>query len=169
MLCLFKETREDIRSTDFYIDTNKPSYHIDLLEVLLYVWFAAFTYDELGEFIDAGSIFYAVDIWNGCDIIIILIGIAFAITSEWLNIVSELVLICPGIVGIYKDSEPITDTAFDILSLEALFMVPRSVTLQLFMMDINIAKNLFAPQSAPVFRNLGEKLVPIKILQCLLK
>ncbi len=48
--------------------------------------FAAFTYDELGEFIDAGSIFYAVDIWNGCDIIIILIGAAFVITSKLISL-----------------------------------------------------------------------------------
>jgi len=57
-------------------------YHITFLEVLLYVWFAAFTYDELSEFIDAGSIFYAVDLWNGCDLVIILIGAAFLICSE---------------------------------------------------------------------------------------
>ncbi|KAJ5042508.1 uncharacterized protein L3040_005051 [Drepanopeziza brunnea f. sp. 'multigermtubi'] len=93
---------------------ERNPYHVTFLEVLLYFWFAAFSYDELGEFIDAGSIFYAVDIWNGCDIIIILIGAAFAITR---------------FVGIFKDSEPITDTAFDILSLEALFMVPRICSL----------------------------------------
>ncbi|KAL5330333.1 hypothetical protein ACEPPN_003860 [Leptodophora sp. 'Broadleaf-Isolate-01'] len=90
---------------------------ITFLEVMLYIWFAAFAYDELGEFIDAGSIFYAVDIWNGCDLIIILIGIAFAITR---------------VVGLFKDTQeyqPITDTAFDILSLEALFMVPRICSL----------------------------------------
>jgi hypothetical protein len=57
-------------------------YRITPIEVALYVWFAAFAYDELGEFIDAGSIFYAVDIWNGCDLIIILIGAAFLITSK---------------------------------------------------------------------------------------
>jgi hypothetical protein len=50
------------------------------LEITLYVWFAAFAYDELGEFIDAGSIFYAVDIWNSCDLIIILIGASFLLT-----------------------------------------------------------------------------------------
>ncbi|CAL3962941.1 unnamed protein product [Diplocarpon coronariae] len=93
---------------------ERNPYHITCLEVTLYIWFAAFSYDELGEFIDAGSIFYAVDIWNGCDIIIILIGAAFATTR---------------VVGIYKDSDPITDTAFDILSLEALFMVPRICSL----------------------------------------
>ena len=34
-------------------------------------------------------------------------------------------MICAGVVGLIKDSNVITDTAFDILSLEALFMVPR--------------------------------------------
>jgi hypothetical protein len=52
------------------------------VEVVLYIWFAAFAYEELGEFIDAGSIFYVVDIWNGCDFIIILIGLAFVVTSR---------------------------------------------------------------------------------------
>ncbi len=33
-----------------------------------------------------------------------------------------------GIVGIFKDSDVIISTAFDILSLEALFMVPRQVS-----------------------------------------
>jgi len=78
------------------------------------VWFAAFAYDELSEFIDAGSIFYAADIWNGCDLIIILIGAVFFVTR---------------IVGRLKDSDSLVDTAFDILSLEALFMVPRIFSL----------------------------------------
>ena len=33
------------------------------LEISLYLWIAAFTYDELSEWIDAGSIFYAADVW----------------------------------------------------------------------------------------------------------
>lgn len=33
------------------------------LEIFLYLWLAAFSYDELSEWIDAGSIFYAADIW----------------------------------------------------------------------------------------------------------
>lgn len=57
-------------------------YRITPIEAILYVWFASFAYDEVGEFIDAGSIFYAVDIWNGCDLIIILIGAAFMTTSK---------------------------------------------------------------------------------------
>lgn len=66
-------------------DLMKFRYHITPIEVFLYVWFAAFAYDELGEFIDAGSIFYAVDIWNGCDIIIILIGVVFLLTSKMVH------------------------------------------------------------------------------------
>lgn len=36
---------------------------VTTLEVFLYLWFAAFAYDELSEWIDAGSIFYAADVW----------------------------------------------------------------------------------------------------------
>lgn len=36
---------------------------ITTLEVFLYLWFVAFAYDELSEWIDAGSIFYAADVW----------------------------------------------------------------------------------------------------------
>ncbi|KAK7734925.1 hypothetical protein SLS53_007702 [Cytospora paraplurivora] len=37
---------------------------ISVNEVLLYIWFAAFSYDELSEYVDAGSIFYATDTLN---------------------------------------------------------------------------------------------------------
>ncbi|RDW69753.1 hypothetical protein BP6252_08773 [Coleophoma cylindrospora] len=93
---------------------ERNPYRITPLEIALYVWFAAFAYDELGEFIDAGSIFYAVDIWNSCDIMIILIGLVFLITR---------------VVGMFQDSDRIIDVSFDILSLEALFMVPRICSL----------------------------------------
>jgi hypothetical protein len=33
--------------------------------------------------------------------------------------------VCTGVIGLVKDSDQIIDTSFDILSLEALFMVPR--------------------------------------------
>jgi len=36
---------------------------ITTLEVFLCLWLAAFAYDELSEWIDAGSIFYAADVW----------------------------------------------------------------------------------------------------------
>jgi hypothetical protein len=38
---------------------------ITTLEVFLCLWLAAFAYDELSEWIDAGSIFYAADVWVG--------------------------------------------------------------------------------------------------------
>lgn len=60
----------------------KKSIRITPIEIVLYIWFAAFAYDELSEFIDAGSIFYAVDIWNSCDLAIIFIGAAFIGTSK---------------------------------------------------------------------------------------
>jgi hypothetical protein len=42
---------------------ERNPYKISTLEVFLYLWFAAFTYDELSEWIDAGSVFYAADVW----------------------------------------------------------------------------------------------------------
>lgn len=48
-------------------------------EIGLYIWFAAFLYDELSEWSDAGSIFYATDIWNLFDITMICIGFIFAV------------------------------------------------------------------------------------------
>lgn len=54
---------------------------ISLTEIVLYIWFAAFCYDELSEWIDAGSIFYAADVWNLFDLIMIAIGVVFALLS----------------------------------------------------------------------------------------
>lgn len=62
------------------IEQNR--YAITPLEVLLYIWFAAFFYDEVSEYIDAGSIFYAADIWNLFDMIMIAIGLVFAALSK---------------------------------------------------------------------------------------
>lgn len=55
---------------------------ISVPEVGLYIWFAAFLYDELSEWSDAGSIFYATDIWNLFDITMICIGFIFAILRK---------------------------------------------------------------------------------------
>ncbi|KAI1394024.1 uncharacterized protein F4822DRAFT_33998 [Hypoxylon trugodes] len=90
------------------IEQNR--YAITPLEILLYIWFAAFFYDEVSEYIDAGSIFYAADIWNLFDMIMIAIGIVFAVLR---------------FVGLYKGDYTLVDIGFDVLSLEALFMVPR--------------------------------------------
>lgn len=61
------------------IEQNR--YAITPLEILLYIWFAAFFYDEVSEYIDAGSIFYAADVWNLFDMVMIAIGIVFAVMS----------------------------------------------------------------------------------------
>ncbi|KAI3334816.1 ion transporter [Ustulina deusta] len=89
-------------------------YGITPIEVLLYIWFAAFLYDEVSEYIDAGSIFYAADVWNVFDMVMIAIGIVF------------FILRC---VGLYRKDYELVDIAFDVLALEALFMVPRVFSL----------------------------------------
>jgi hypothetical protein len=70
------------------IEQNR--YQITPFEVLLYIWFAAFFYDEISEYIDAGSIFYTADIWNLFDMIMIAIGIVFAIMSTYLCLLNTL-------------------------------------------------------------------------------
>ena len=55
---------------------------ITITEIVLLIWIAAFFYDELSEWIDAGSIFYATDIWNLFDMIMIMIGFIFAALSK---------------------------------------------------------------------------------------
>ncbi|KAK6087579.1 ion transporter [Seiridium cupressi] len=90
------------------IEQNR--YAITPLEIMLYIWFAAFFYDEISEYIDAGSIFYAADVWNLFDMTMIAIGFIFAIMR---------------FIGLYKQDFVLVDIAFDVLSLEALFMVPR--------------------------------------------
>ncbi|KAF2458897.1 hypothetical protein BDY21DRAFT_339188 [Lineolata rhizophorae] len=90
-------------------------YHqITAPEVLLYIFIAGFAYDEFGEYLDAGQAFYATDFWTLWDIGIVAIGTAFLVSR---------------IVGLLKDSDAIIDTSFDILSLEALFLIPRSCSL----------------------------------------
>lgn len=84
------------------------------VELLLYVWIAAFAYDEFAEFRDAGISFYVADFWSLWDIGIIGIGLAYMISR---------------IIGLAKDSSAITDVSFDILSLEALFLLPRVCSL----------------------------------------
>ncbi|CAG8954653.1 hypothetical protein HYFRA_00004574 [Hymenoscyphus fraxineus] len=93
---------------------ERDMYRIYPSEIFLYIWFAAFAYDEFSEFIGAGTMVYSVDIWNGFDTIIILIGAAFMVTRA---------------IGLINHDDNTINTAFDILSLEALFMVPRLCSL----------------------------------------
>lgn len=51
-------------------------------EVLLYIWIAAFAYDEFGEFQDAGAMFYQTDFWSLWDIGIIFTGLAFLLLRQ---------------------------------------------------------------------------------------
>lgn len=61
---------------------GKESHDITGLEISLMLWFAAFAYDELSEWIDAGSIFYAADVWNIFDMAMIAIGFIYFILSK---------------------------------------------------------------------------------------
>lgn len=55
---------------------------ITATEVVLWIWLAAFCYDEFSEWLDAGSVFYVTDIWNVCDLIMMLLGCVFAVLSK---------------------------------------------------------------------------------------
>ena len=76
----------------------------------VYCRIAAFAYDEFGEFQDAGALFYQTDFWSLWDLGIIGTGVAFLVAR---------------VIGLAKDSDMTIDISFDILSLEALFLVPR--------------------------------------------
>jgi hypothetical protein len=65
---------------------------------------------ELVEFRGAGFTFYAADFWAVWDLGIIAVGIAFFVSR---------------MIGLSTDHRVTTDTAFDILALEALLLVPR--------------------------------------------
>ncbi|KAI9373380.1 hypothetical protein BJX61DRAFT_384024 [Aspergillus egyptiacus] len=87
---------------------------IGAFEAVLYVWIAAFAYDGLSGVVDSGMLFYQMTFWNLWDLCIIGTGLAFTITR---------------IVGLKRKDLYVTDLSFDILSLEALFLVPRLFSL----------------------------------------
>ena len=64
------------------------------IEVLLYIWIAAFAYEEVGEYRDAGNLFYAADFWSLWDLGIIGVGIAFLITRESISLVLVKLSMC---------------------------------------------------------------------------
>ncbi|KAL2822969.1 hypothetical protein BJX63DRAFT_375957 [Aspergillus granulosus] len=92
---------------------RKPT-RVGGFEALLYVWIAAFAYDELGGFVDSGMLFYQMTFWNLWDLCIIGTGLVFVITR---------------IIGLTNQDSYIIDLSFDVLSLEALFLVPRIFSL----------------------------------------
>lgn len=60
---------------------QRVEHTITATEVVLWTWIAAFCYDEFSEWLDAGSIFYVTDIWNVCDVIMMLLALAFSVLS----------------------------------------------------------------------------------------
>lgn len=99
----------------YYAVLVQQSYDsITAAEVLLYVWVASFAYNEIGEYNDAGTAFYLLDFWTLWDLGIVLTGAAF--------------LVC-RIIGVSQHSERMTAVAFDVLAMEALFLVPRLFSL----------------------------------------
>ncbi|KAM0716855.1 hypothetical protein Q7P37_006707 [Cladosporium fusiforme] len=97
----------------YYTVLVERSFHaVTVTEVTLYVWLAAFTYNELGEMYDAGLAFYAADFWAIWDLGIIATGISFFICR---------------MIGLRTNDHVILDTAFDILSVEALFLVRQNM------------------------------------------
>ncbi|KAF2188231.1 hypothetical protein K469DRAFT_703705 [Zopfia rhizophila CBS 207.26] len=89
--------------------------HVTSAEILLYVWIVGFAYDEFGEWIDAGQTsFYASDFWWMWDISIVLVGVVFFVLR---------------IIGLTMSSAGVIDLSYDVLGLEALFLVPRICSL----------------------------------------
>lgn len=99
----------------YYLVLLQRSFHtITVAEILLYVWIASFGYNELGEYWDAGTTFYFADFWTLWDVGIVAVGAAFFLAR---------------VIGLAQGNDRIIDTSFDILSMEALFLVPRICSL----------------------------------------
>ncbi|KAH0090594.1 hypothetical protein KCU60_g13216, partial [Aureobasidium melanogenum] len=94
----------------FAVLMQRSFYSVTTAEVFLYIWIASFAHNEIGEFWDAGHTFYLADFWSLWDLFVIGIGVAFFVTR---------------MIGLHQGSDKIIDTSFDILALEALFLIPR--------------------------------------------
>jgi hypothetical protein len=55
---------------------------ISFIEVLMYIWIAAFAYDEFSGISDAGMLLYRMDFWSVWNIGIIGTGMIFVITRR---------------------------------------------------------------------------------------
>ncbi|KAI4798213.1 hypothetical protein E4T44_11998 [Aureobasidium sp. EXF-8845] len=116
----------------FAVLMQRSFYSVTTAEVFLYIWIASFAHNEIGEFWDAGTTtFYLADFWSLWDLLVIGIGVAFFITRKScaLFIMVERVvqskLTIAGMIGLHQGNDRIIDTSFDILALEALFLIPR--------------------------------------------
>ena len=94
---------------------HRDSNRVTIPEILLYVWIASFAYDEFADWIDAGQTsFYASDFWWTWDISIVVVGMVFCIMR---------------VIGLSSKNIDTIDLAYDVLGLEALFLVPRIFSL----------------------------------------
>ncbi|OAA60797.1 Ion transport [Cordyceps fumosorosea ARSEF 2679] len=120
---------------------------ITAAEGVLWVWIAAFCYDEFSEWLDAGSVFYVTDVWNVCDLIMMLLGCVFAALR---------------ITGVVQDSAAINNMAFDILALEALFLVPRMCSI----LSLNPSWGILIPCLKEMTMDFLKFMVIILIIYC---
>lgn len=94
---------------------RREEQRVTIPEILLYLWIASFAYDEFADWIDAGQTsFYASDFWWMWDISIVVVGMAFCVLR---------------ILGLTSGEKNTIDLAYDVLGLEALFLVPRIFSL----------------------------------------
>jgi hypothetical protein len=94
---------------------HRDFHRVTVPEIMLYIWIASFAYDEFADWVDAGQTsFYASDFWWTWDISIVVVGMIFCVLR---------------IVGLSSESRDTIDLAYDVLGLEALFLVPRIFSL----------------------------------------
>ncbi|KAK9375793.1 uncharacterized protein V1513DRAFT_397903 [Lipomyces chichibuensis] len=92
--------------------TERNITRVTALEIALDVWFAGFVYEEIGQVRESGSIrYYASDYWSAFDLAMIVIFLTFFVV----RVISVFAL----------NHERYAHAAFDVLSLEALLLVPR--------------------------------------------
>lgn len=60
---------------------RKPT-GVGVFETLMYIWIAAFAYDEISGMNDAGIVFYQMDFWSLWNMAIIGTGVAFVVVSK---------------------------------------------------------------------------------------
>ncbi|KAJ5567942.1 hypothetical protein N7450_010428 [Penicillium hetheringtonii] len=123
--------------------SQRKEMSIGVFEALMDIWIAAFAYDELSGLVDAGVLFYQMDFWSLWNLGIIGVGFAFIIARA---------------IGLTRGDNYILDLSFDILSLEALFLVPRICSL--------VSLNSYFGSLIPV---LKEMVVPIPKLTSMFK
>ncbi|KAK9248861.1 hypothetical protein V1506DRAFT_527976 [Lipomyces tetrasporus] len=93
--------------------TERNTTRVTVLEIALDVWFAGFVYEEIGQVRESGSIrYYASDYWSAFDLAMIVIFLTFFVV-RLISVVLPL------------NQERYAHAAFDVLSLEALLLVPR--------------------------------------------